>query len=58
MNENDTENKQDILEELINESPYETSPVVMKDYINAELEDINHQDLIEENETEVHDEVG
>ena len=45
-------------EEVIDELPDDTSPVVMKDCVNWELDHINQNGLIEENETEVHDEEG
>ena len=49
--QNETETNQDTLNKVI-----EKSPVVMKEYVNKELDDSNHNYLVEENKTEVHDE--
>ena len=54
MNENETETNRYTLEDVIDECQYYTSPVVMKDCVNWELDHINQNGLIEENETEVH----
>ena len=47
MNENKTENNWDTLEEVIYECPYDTSSVVMEDYVNEELDNSNHNYLME-----------
>ena len=43
--------------EVINECPDDTSPVVMEDCVNDEHEDSIRNDFIEEDVTEVNDEV-
>ena len=47
MNENETETNLDTLVEVINEFPDDTSPVVMVNCVNGELEDSNQNDFIE-----------
>ena len=46
------------MNKVIEKFPYDISPVVMEEYVNEELDDINQNYLIEENEAEVHDEDG
>ena len=46
----------DTLGEVIDECPYDTYPVLVEDSVNEELDDINQNDLIQENETEVNNE--
>ena len=47
MDENETETNQDTLEDVIDELPYETSPVVMDYCLNEELDCSNQNDVIE-----------
>ena len=56
MNKNENGTNQDNLEEVIDEWPDDTNPVVMEDFVNEELENRNQNDFIDENETELHDE--
>ena len=56
--QNETETNQDTLNKVIEKSPDEKSPVVMEEYVNKELDYSNHNYLVEENKTEVHDEEG
>ena len=58
MNENKTETTPDNSEEVIDECPYEISPVAMEYCVNEEHKDSNQNDYIEENDTEVRDDVG
>ena len=55
MYENDTETNWYTLEQVIDEWPYETSPVVMEYCVNEELDNSNQHYLIELNDTEVYD---
>ena len=47
MNENETENNWDTLEEVIDEFPDDTSPIVVEDFLNGELEYNNQNGFIE-----------
>ena len=58
MNENETETNRYNWEEVMDELPDYTLPVVMEDCVSKELDDINQNDFIEENETCVHYEEG
>ena len=43
--------------EVIDEFPYDTSPLMMEDCVNNEHEDIIRKDLVEKNDTKLNDEV-
>ena len=57
MNKNDTDTNQGTFEEAIYECPYDTTPVVIEQFVNGEIYNGNQNYLIEEDKTELHDEV-
>ena len=54
--ENEKETNQDTLNRFIEEFPDDTSPVVMEECVNYELDYENKNNAIEENHTTVNDE--